>query len=82
MDFTNILEVLPTLTDCQMKVIYDHMGEIQRQREEEKRKAVISDFEKAFSALRDAGVCISVECEGEDCYDNVYINAVDQFDFS
>ena len=82
MDFTNILEVLPTLTDCQMKVIYDHMGEIQRQREEEKRKAVINDFKKAFSALREAGVYVTIECEGEDYYDNVYINNVDQFEFS
>ena len=82
MDFTNILEILPTLTDCQMKVIYDHMGEIQRQREAEERKTLINDFKKAFSALREAGVYISIEYESEDCYDNIYINNADEFDFS
>ena len=59
MDFTNILEVLPTLTDCQMKVIYDHMGEIQRQRETEKRKELINNFKEAFLALRQADINIS-----------------------
>jgi len=58
MDFTNILEVLPTLTDCQMKIIYDHMGEIQRQREEEQRKKLINDFEEAFLALKRADIDI------------------------
>lgn len=58
MDFTNILEVLPTLTDCQMKVIYDNMGEIQRQREEEKRNKLINDFKEAFLALRQANIDI------------------------
>ncbi len=82
MDFTNILEVLPTLTDCQIKVIYDHIGEIQREREEEKRKILINDFKKAFSALREAGIYITIECEGEDYYDNVYINDANQFEFS
>ena len=81
MDFTNVLEVLPTLTDCQMQIIYDHMGEIQRQREAEKEKA-INNFKEAFSALRKAGVNISVEYENEYYYDNVSIDNVYQFDFS
>lgn len=79
MDFTNILEVLPTLTDCQMKVIYDHMKVIQRKREEEKRKTLISDFKKAFSALREANIYVAINCEDEEYY---YINNADQFDFS
>lgn len=58
MDFTNILEVLPTLTDCQMKVIYDHMGEIQRQREAEKKNTLINNFKEAFLALRQADIDI------------------------
>ena len=58
MTITDILEVLPTLTDCQMKIIYDHMGEIQRQREEEQRKKLINDFKEAFLALKRANIDI------------------------
>lgn len=81
MDFTNILEVLPTLTDCQMKVISDHMEEIQRLRKTEKEKA-INNFKEAFSALHKAGVHISVEYENEYYYDDVCIDNVYQFNFS
>lgn len=58
MDFTNILEILPTLTDCQMKVVYDHMAEIQRQREAEKKEKLINNFKEAFLALRQADIDI------------------------
>ena len=59
MDFTNILEILPTLTDCQMKVVYDHMEEIQRQREAEKKEILVNNFKEAFFALRQANIDIS-----------------------
>lgn len=72
MDFTNILEVLPTLTDCQMKVIYDHMGEIQRQREEEKRNKLINDFKEAFLALRQANIDIYYTFNDDDEEVNLY----------
>ena len=68
MDFTNILEVLPTLTDCQMKTIYDHMEEIQRQREAKEKAKLIGNFREAFSALRQANIDIYYvygENEGE-----------------
>lgn len=58
MDFTNILEVLPTLTDCQMLTIYDHIREIQRQREEEKKNTLVNNFKEAFLALRQADIDI------------------------
>ena len=58
MDFTNILEILPTLTDFQVKVIYDRMGEIQRQREEEKKNTLVNNFKEAFLALRQADIDI------------------------
>ena len=58
MDFTNILEVLPTLTDCQMLTIYDHIREIQRQREEEKKNTLVNNFKEAFLALRQADINI------------------------
>ena len=82
MDFTNILEVLPTLTDYQMEVISDHMEEIQRLRKAEKREKAINNFKEAFSALRKAGVDIFVEYENEFYYDDVHIDNVDQFNFS
>lgn len=84
MDFTNILEVLPTLTDCQMKVIYDHMIGIQKQREAEKRKTLIDNFKKAFSTLCEAGIDVSIKYEEEDFYDddNISIDDVDKFTFS
>jgi len=82
MDFTNILEVLPTLTDCQMEVISDHMEEIQRLRKAEKREKAINNFKEAFSVLRKAGVDIFVEYENEFYYDDVHIDNVDQFNFS
>ena len=52
MDFTNILEILPTLTDFQMKVIYHRMGELQRQRDEEKKNTPVNQLKAAYLALQ------------------------------
>ena len=48
-------------------------------RENEKKEKAIQNFKEAFVALCKAGVYVSIECED---YDNVYISAVEQFDFS
>ena len=70
MDFTNILESLPTLTDAQLKVISDHMEEIRIRRETEKRKNLINNFKEAFLALREANVNICY-CD-DDCEVDLY----------
>lgn len=79
MDFTNILEILPTLTDCQMKVVYDHMAEIQRRREAEKKEALINNFKEAFYALKEADVDIKYENWGLDL--EVSLDKFDCFGF-
>lgn len=73
MDFTNILEVLPTLTDCQMKVVYDHLTEIQRQRKEAQRKTLISNFKKAYLALESADIFV--------LHDGIGVGSFDEFEF-
>ncbi len=50
-------------------------------RENEKKEKAIQNFKEAFTALRKAGVFVSITCEGEDFYVDEYIEDVDQFDF-
>lgn len=82
MDFTEIIKAMETMTNAQIKSIQNSAYSIIKERENQKKIEAIQNFKKAFSALREVGVYVSIECEGEDYYDNVYINDVDQFDFS
>ena len=82
MDFTEIIKAMETMTDAQIESIQKSANGIMKIRDNEKRVKATQNFKEAFCTLRKAGVYVSVECEGEDCYDNVHINAVDQFDFS
>ena len=82
MDFTEIIKAMETMTDAQIASIQKSADGIMKVRDNERRVKAIQNFKEAFVALCKAGVYVSVECEGEDCYGDVYINAVDQFDFS
>lgn len=82
MDFTEIIKAMETMTDAQIASIQKSADGIMKERDLERKVRAIQNFKEAFSALRKAGVFVSIECEGEDYYDNVYINDVDQFDFS
>ena len=82
MDFTEIIKAMETMTDAQIASIQKSADGIIKIRENEKKEKAIQNFKEAFVALCKAGVYVSVECEGEDYYDNVYISAVEQFDFS
>ncbi len=82
MDFTEILKAMETMTDAQITSIQKSADSIMKIRDNERKVKAIQNFKEAFSALCKAGVYITVECEGEDYYDNVYINNVDQFEFS
>lgn len=82
MDFTEIIKAMETMTDAQIASIQKSADGIMKIRENEKKEKAIQNFKEAFVALCKAGVYVSVECESEDCYDDVYINAVDQFNFS
>ena len=79
MDFTEIIKAMETMTDAQIESIQKSADGIIRERDNKRRIEAIQNFKEAFSALRKADVYVSVECE--DC-DNVYINEVDQFNFS
>lgn len=81
MDFTEIIKAMETMTDAQITSIQKSADNIMRIREKREREA-IQNFRKAFSALREAGVYVSIECECEDCCNEVYIEDVDQFIFS
>ena len=82
MDFTEIIKAMEAMTDAQIASIQKSADGIMKIRENEKKEKAIQNFKEAFVALCKAGVYVSVECEGEDYYDNVYISAVEQFDFS
>lgn len=82
MDFTEIIKAMETMTDAQIESIQKSAVGIMKVRDNERKVKAIQNFKEAFSALRKAEVYVSIECEGEDYYDNVYINEVDQFDFS
>lgn len=82
MDFTEIIKAMETMTDAQIASIQKSADGIMKVRDNEKRVKAIQNFKEAFAALCKAGVYVSIECEGEDYYDNVCISAVEQFDFS
>ena len=82
MDFTEIIKAMETMTDAQIVSIQKSADGIMKIRENKKKVKAIQNFKEAFVALCKAGVYVSVECEGEDYYNNVYISAVEQFDFS
>lgn len=82
MDFTEIIKAMETMTDAQIESIQKSADGIMKIRENEKKEKAIQNFKEAFVALCKAGVYVSVEYGGEDYYDNVYISAVEQFDFS
>lgn len=82
MDFTEIIKAMETMTDAQIASIQKSAEGIMKVRETERKVKAIQNFKEAFAALCKAGVYVSIECEGEDYYDNVYISAVEQFNFS
>lgn len=82
MDFTEIIKAMETMTDAQIESIQKSADGIMKVRDNEKKVKAIQNFKEAFSALRKAGVYVSIECEGDDYYDNVYIEHAEQFDFS
>ena len=79
MDFTEIIKAMETMTDVQIESIQKSANDIMKIRDNERRVKAIQNFKEAFVALCKAGVYVSIECED---YDNVYISAVEQFDFS
>lgn len=82
MDFTEIIKAMETMTDAQIESIRKSADGIMKVRENERKVKAIQNFKEAFVALCKAGVYVSIECEGEDYDDTVYISAVEQFDFS
>ena len=70
------------MTDAQITSIQKSADGIMKIRETERKVKAVQNFKEAFSALRKAGVYVSIECEGEDYYDSVYIEHAEQFDFS
>ena len=82
MDFTEILKAMETMTDAQIESIQKSADGIIRERDNKRRIEAIQNFKKAFSALRKAGVYVSIACEDEDNYMETYIQDADQFDFS
>ena len=82
MDFTEILKAMETMTDVQIASIQKSADGIMKMRDNERKVIAIQNFKEAFSALRKADVYVSIKYEGEDYYDNVYIDKVDQFNFS
>lgn len=79
MDFTEIIKAMETMTDAQIESIQKSADGIMKVRDNERRVKAIQNFKEAFVALCKAGVYVSIECED---YDNVYISAVEQFNFS
>ena len=82
MDFTEIIKAMETMTDAQIASIQKSADGIMKVRDNEKKIKAIQNFKEAFVALCKAGVYVSIECDREDYFDDVYINAVDQFNFS
>ena len=81
MDFTEIIKAMETMTDAQIASIQKSADGIMKIRENEKKEKAIQNFKEAFTALRKAGVFVSIACEGEDFYVDEYIENADQFDF-
>ena len=82
MEFTEIIKAMETMTDAQIASIQKSADGIMKVRDNEKKVKAIQNFKEAFVALCKAGVYVSIECDHEDYFDDVYINAVDQFNFS
>lgn len=82
MDFTEIIKAMETMTDAQIASIQKSADNIMKKRDNHRKVEAIKNFKEAFIALCKAGVYVSIECEGEDYSDTVYISTVDQFDFS
>ena len=82
MDFAEIIKAMETMTDAQIASIQKSADGIMKIRENEKKVKAIQNFKEAFTALRKAGVYVSIACEGEDFYVDEYIEDADQFDFS
>ena len=82
MDFAEIIKAIETMTDAQIASIQKSADGIMKIRENERKVKAIQNFKEAFTALRKAGVYVSIACEGEDFYVDEYIEDADQFDFS
>lgn len=82
MDFTEIIKAMETMTDAQIASIQKSADGIMKIRDNERKVKAIQNFKEAFSALRKAGIYVSVECEHEDYFDDVYIEHAEQFNFS
>ena len=82
MDFTEIIKAMENMTDAQIASIQKSADGIIKARENERKVKAIQNFKEAFTALRKAGVYVSIACEGEDFYVDEYIEDADQFDFS
>ena len=82
MDFTEIIKAMETMTDAQIASIQKSADGIMKVRDNKRKAEAIQNFKKAFTALRKAGVYVSIACEGEDFYVDEYIEDADQFDFS
>lgn len=81
MDFTEIIKAMETMTDAQITSIQKSADGIMKVRDNERKVEAIKNFKEAFTALRKAGVSVSIECECEDYYTEVGIEDADQFDF-
>lgn len=81
MDFTEIIKAMETMTDAQIASIQKSADGIMKVRDNEKKVKAIQNFKEAFTALRKAGVYVSIECEYEDYCIDEYIEDADQFDF-
>lgn len=82
MDFTEIIKAMETMTDAQIASIQKSADGIMKMRDNERKVKAIKNFKEAFTALRKAGVYVSIECEDEDYCIETYIEDADQFDFS
>ena len=82
MDFTEIIKAMENMTDAQIASIQKSADGIMKARENERKVKAIQNFKEAFTVLREAGVYVSIACEGEDFYVDEYIEDADQFDFS
>lgn len=81
MDFTEIIKAMETMTDAQIESIQKSADGIMKIRDNERKEKAIQNFKEAFTALRKAGVYVSIECEGEDFYVDENIDHAERFDF-
>jgi len=81
MDFTEIIKAMETMTDAQIASIQKSADGIMKMRDNERKVKAIKNFKEAFTALRKAGVYVSIECEGEDFCIDENIDYAERFDF-